>query len=139
MVGGDEKVPEKFAYKYELDTIVVIRPTVQGDEPFWMGKLVSLGAEPDHVGEYEVWWMESSALFGSWTLSRVHGKPLLDWVPERAIQDSVTMVKKDKKLHQKSVKLIKDYMQRWKQDWDEVVGDLEPESLPVENFMDVDS
>ena len=73
--------------------------------------------------------MVDSVLSIVWLLGPVQAasKPLLDWIPEHGIQDCVCMVKKGKKLHKKSVKLIKDYMQRWKQDADEVVGDLEPE------------
>jgi hypothetical protein len=36
------------------------------------------------------------------------------------------------------VKLIKKFMQRWKQEAEEQVGDLEPEVMPVEMFMDMD-
>jgi len=128
---------EKFAYKYALDTIVLIRPRVLSDS-FWLGKVVNLGGEPDHVGEYEVWWMESATEFGTWKMSRANRKPLMDWQPEESIQDSVVMVSNEKKLHKKSMKLIRDYMQRWQQDADAVVGDLEPEEMPVEQVLDLD-
>jgi hypothetical protein len=140
MVDDDEKVDgnEMFAYKHELDTIVLIRPTGLNDEPFWLGKLVNLGAAPDHIGQYEVWWMCSTTLFGTWTMCFNNRKPLVDWQPESSIQDTVRMVKKGKKINKKSVRLIKNYMKRWQQEVDEVDGDLEPESIPAENFMDVD-
>ena len=139
MADDDEKAVDandKFAYKYALDTIVLIRPRVLGDS-FWLGKVVNLGGEPDHVGEYEVWWMESATEFGTWKMSRANRKPLMDWQPEESIQDSVVMVSNEKKLHKKSMKLIRDYMERWKQDADAVVGDLEPEEMPVEHLMDL--
>jgi hypothetical protein len=143
MVDDDMKQAEdeaKFAYKYELDTIILVRPTGAdaGEEPFWLAKVVSFGTDAEHMGQYEVWWMQATRRFGTWRLSRNNRKPLMDWLLETSIQDCVRMVKGGKKLRKKSVTLIKKFMERWKQEAEEVVGDLEPGEMPVAILMDMD-
>jgi hypothetical protein len=136
VVDDDEKADddeESFAYKYQLTTVVMIRP-LSDDLSFWLGKVVSLG-DGDRSGQYEVWWLEAQRMYGTYHLCYRNNKPLMDWQSEDSIQDSVVMVANGKKLNAKSVKLIGNYMQRWKQAVEEEAaqGDLEPDVFPSDD------
>jgi hypothetical protein len=65
----EEKVPnvedEVYVYEYELDTIVITKPPAGDELPFWLGKVVNLGAG-DREGEYEIWWMASKKVYGTY-------------------------------------------------------------------------
>jgi hypothetical protein len=140
MLDNDEKevgADEDYAYEYELDTIVIMKPVAGDPLPFYLGKIVNLG-EGDRAGEYEVWWMESKNVYGTYNLAVDHRKkPMVDWQFEESVQDSVVMVAGGKKLDRKSIRLIKSWMQRWKQEDEEEDVGLEPESLPSDEEMDI--
>jgi hypothetical protein len=139
----EEKVPvvedEVYVYNYELDTIVITKPPAGDELEFWVGKVVNLG-EGDREGEYEIWWMTSSRVFGTYRLAKnASRKPMKDWVWAESVQDEITMKSKGKKIDKRSTKLIQSWIERWDQDDKAESDDLEPDELAAsDNNMDVD-
>jgi hypothetical protein len=128
---------EMYDYPYGLATIVLMKPPPDDLLPFWLGKVVALG-EGDRLGEYQIWWMVSKKIYGTYHRSYIRKRPNLDWVFAESVQDDLTMKTKGKKLDAKSRKLVQKWLERWKQEEEEDDGYLEPAVLSDNEDMDLD-
>jgi hypothetical protein len=114
---NDEKQNEQpFAYVYELNDVVLMRPLPGSEASFWIGRIAGLG-DGVRSGEYQVWWLSARRPFGTYSPSYDHrNEPVLEWQFQESIQDDVVMIAAGKKLSAASVTSIKHWMDRWTQE-----------------------